>query len=437
MRFLTKNEHFLEVIKGSSFVLLAKVAATVFSMISGLIMARYYGAEVVGILAIINSALSISVIFGVMGSNVAILRLVPEYIERFSISHAYAVYKKVLLLVIFMSSIIGGILYLLAPWIALSIFDKKILISFFMIASPFVLVLAVNSLNSETLRALQNIKKYALMQLFSSVMIVVMLAITTYSFYYRYNPIYIMLGVNLLMMPLLFFMVGKSFAVLKKKKSKISTTEIISLSFPMFLTSVMHLVIGQTDLIMLGCMSTTRDVGIYSIALKLAMLTSFILVAVNSMVAPKFAQLYHSGQMDDLKIVAQNSAKLVFFATFPVVLVYSFLGTYVLKLFGNDFVEGVYVLIFLVLGQFINAAAGSVGYFLDMTGNQVLFQKIVMFGAGLNIFLNFILIPRYGINGAAFASMVSIGSWNIIAAVTIKMKYGFFISYFPRIRKAS
>lgn len=424
-------------IKGSSFVLLAKVAATVFSMISGLIMARYYGAEVVGILAIINSALSISVIFGVMGSNVAILRLVPEYIERFSISHAYAVYKKVLLLVIFMSSIIGGILYLLAPWIALSIFDKKILISFFMIASPFVLVLAVNSLNSETLRALQNIKKYALMQLFSSVMIVVMLAITTYSFYYRYNPIYIMLGVNLLMMPLLFFMVGKSFAVLKKKKSKISTTEIISLSFPMFLTSVMHLVIGQTDLIMLGCMSTTRDVGIYSIALKLAMLTSFILVAVNSMVAPKFAQLYHSGQMDDLKIVAQNSAKLVFFATFPVVLVYSFLGTYVLKLFGNDFVEGVYVLIFLVLGQFINAAAGSVGYFLDMTGNQVLFQKIVMFGAGLNIFLNFILIPRYGINGAAFASMVSIGSWNIIAAVTIKMKYGFFISYFPRIRKAS
>jgi len=425
------------VIKGSSFVLLAKVAATVFSMISGLIMARYYGAEVVGILAIINSALSISVIFGVMGSNVAILRLVPEYIERFSISHAYAVYKKVLLLVIFMSSIIGGILYLLAPWIALSIFDKKILISFFMIASPFVLVLAVNSLNSETLRALQNIKKYALMQLFSSVMIVVMLAITTYSFYYRYNPIYIMLGVNLLMMPLLFFMVGKSFAVLKKKKSKISTTEIISLSFPMFLTSVMHLVIGQTDLIMLGCMSTTRDVGIYSIALKLAMLTSFILVAVNSMVAPKFAQLYHSGQMDDLKIVAQNSAKLVFFATFPVVLVYSFLGTYVLKLFGNDFVEGVYVLIFLVLGQFINAAAGSVGYFLDMTGNQVLFQKIVMFGAGLNIFLNFILIPRYGINGAAFASMVSIGSWNIIAAVTIKMKYGFFISYFPRIRKAS
>jgi len=435
LSFFAKNKHFLEVLKGSSLVLLAKLAATGFSMISSLIIARYYGAEVVGILAIINSVLSISVIFGIMGSNVAILRLIPEYIEKFSIPHAYAVYKKVLLLVIFLSSIVGGILYFLAPWIALSIFKKKILISFLIISSPFVLVLAVNSLNGETLRALQNIKKYALVQLFSSVMTMILLVFLSFFFYYRYNPVYIMFGVNLLMIPLLFFMVRKSFVVLKKKKSEISTAKIISLSFPMFLTSVMHLVIGQTDLIMLGSMVATREVGIYSIALKLAMLTSFILVAVNSIVAPKFSQLYHSGQMDDLRIVAQNSAKLIFFATFPIILVFSFLGTYVLKFFGNDFVEGIYALIFLVLGQFINAASGSVGYFLDMTGNQKLSQKIVMFGAGLNIFLNFILIPRYGINGAAFASMVSIGTWNIIALITIKMKYGFFISYFPSFKR--
>jgi len=361
--------------------------------------------------------------------------LVPEYRKKVSSSEAYAIYRKILRLVAGLSCFCGIVLYLVSPWLAKSVFCKAGLGFFLALLAPFVLIMAINTLNVEALRALQNVKRYALAQFLSAVLTVTLLIVATVFFYHQYNPVYIMFGVPVLMLPILLLMVRRGFEVTKSAKACVSTSYILSLSFPMFLTSVMHLIMGKTDIIMLGAMAATRDVGIYSISLKLATLTSFILVAVNSMVAPKFAELYHSDRIDDLKTVAQESAKLIFFTTLPIILVYVMFGRYILTIFGPDFRNGALALLFLAIGQFINAAAGSVGYFLDMTGNQKLFQKIVMFGSGLNIVLNLVLIPRYGINGAAFASMISIAAWNVTAAYAIKIKYGFFISYLPWVRE--
>jgi len=425
------NKHVKEVIKGSAFTFLAKIAGTALGLIASLIIARYYGANVIGTVAIINSVLAIFTIFGLMGTNVAILRLVPEYIEKYSISEAFYIYKKVLLIVMGLSILGGLVLYFGASFIASKVFNNESLKLFLLISAPFILIRTISTLNSETLRGLQKIKLYALIQFLPSVITILFLILLTYFFYNKYNPVYIMFATNFIIFGILFYMLPKLFLIKDTRNSKISTSDIISLSFPMFLTSVMHLIIGQSDILMLGIMLNEHEVGIYSIVLKLATLTSFILVAVNSMAAPKFSQLYHSGKINELKIVTQSSAKLIFYTTLPIILIYIFAGFYILKIYGNEFTQGYYALIFLAIGQFVNAAAGSVGYFLDMTGGQKQFQYIVIIGAGLNIILNLILIPKYGINGAAIASMISIAFWNITAAVLIKRKYGFYISYFP------
>jgi len=425
------NKHVKEVIKGSAFTFLAKIAGTALGLIASLIIARYYGANVIGTVAIINSVLAIFTIFGLMGTNVAILRLVPEYIEKYSISEAFYIYKKVLLIVMGLSILGGLVLYFGASFIASKVFNNESLKLFLLISAPFILIRTISTLNSETLRGLQKIKLYALIQFLPSVITILFLIFLTYFFYDKYNPVYIMFATNFIIFGILFYMLPKLFLIKDTRNSKISTSDIISLSFPMFLTSVMHLIIGQSDILMLGIMLNEHEVGIYSIVLKLATLTSFILVAVNSMAAPKFSQLYHSGKINELKIVTQSSAKLIFYTTLPIILIYIFAGFYILKIYGNEFTQGYYALIFLAIGQFVNAAAGSVGYFLDMTGGQKQFQYIVIIGAGLNIILNLILIPKYGINGAAIASMISIAFWNITAAVLIKRKYGFYISYFP------
>ena len=70
-----------------------------------------------------------------------------------------------------------------------------------------------------------------------------------------------------------------------------------------------------------------------------------------------------------------------------------------------------------------------------MTGNQNIYASILFIGAVLNIVLNLILIPLYGINGAALASMSSLIIWNLSMVLVVKKKLGFYTFYIPFINK--
>ncbi len=85
----------------------------------------------------------------------------------------------------------------------------------------------------------------------------------------------------------------------------------------------------------------------------------------------------------------------------------------------------------LVVGYFTNAISGPVGTILNMTGHQMVFQKIVLSAAVVNIILNIILIPGFGINGSAIASSVSMCLWNIISVIYVKKKFNILTLYIP------
>jgi O-antigen/teichoic acid export membrane protein len=83
----------------------------------------------------------------------------------------------------------------------------------------------------------------------------------------------------------------------------------------------------------------------------------------------------------------------------------------------------------LIVGQFVNAISGSTGFFMDMMGHEKKFKNIVFMAAAINIALNFLLTPHYGINGEAISSMVSLSFWNIYALLFIQSKFGMSIGY--------
>ena len=65
----------------------------------------------------------------------------------------------------------------------------------------------------------------------------------------------------------------------------------------------------------------------------------------------------------------------------------------------------------------------------------MIFRNIIFFSAVINIILCLILIPNFGIKGAAFAGMISLIFWNICSLVYIKNKFGINIGYIPFCRK--
>ncbi len=188
-----------------------------------------------------------------------------------------------------------------------------------------------------------------------------------------------------------------------------------------------------TDTIMLGMFRTEKEVGIYNVALKLAALTSITLFAINTIAAPKFAEFWGRRDIKGLGRVAQQSTKLIFWTSFPILLSFWLFPSYILSVFGSEFKAGVIALMILTFGQFVNAISGSVGYILQMTEKQKIFQNIILIATVINIILNAILIPKFGINGAAFASMVSLVFWNLTSVFYIINKYKINTTCFPLI----
>jgi O-antigen/teichoic acid export membrane protein len=212
----------------------------------------------------------------------------------------------------------------------------------------------------------------------------------------------------------------------------------------MFAQSV-QFIMAWTDKLMLGSIDTpnvalglttnSSEVGIYHTAFKLSMFAAVALMSVNSIASPKFAEMFGKNDMDGLKKVVRQSTKMIFWTSIPIATIFFIFPEFFLGFFGEEFKIGVTAFIFLSCGRLISSFSGSVGNILQMTGNQNIYALILSFGAILNVVLNLILIPKYGINGAAIASMSSLIVWNLSMVLVVKKKFGFYTFYIPFIKR--
>lgn len=212
----------------------------------------------------------------------------------------------------------------------------------------------------------------------------------------------------------------------------IAIKELLSISLPMLMSATTTFIIGQTGVIMLTIFRSEDEVGYYVIAVKMASITALVIVAISTMAAPKFSELFYSGKNDELFHVARKSAKLAFLVSSPILAGLFIFGKPILKhVFGSEFAVAYPALLLLALGQFVNSATGLSTTFMNMTGKQNTYKKIVFVTMIINISLNLLLVPKIGVSGAALTSMLSISFLNIFTVIYIKIKHGHTIWYFP------
>jgi O-antigen/teichoic acid export membrane protein len=432
---LVSDEKFSEILAGSAWAMSARVLAKGLGMISSIIIARFYGAEVMGIVAVLYSFLTLASIITVLGTQTSILRLIPEHLVKYSPTSAFRVYRKTQFMVIGISLITGTLLFFGSGLIAGRAFSKPHLSFYFALASVFAVFQSQMILNTEAVRGLKLIKTFAFMQALPSLSNLLLLVPLTIMFLRRDNPVYTYL-VSLAVTGLLGWMVMEvAFKGKMRPEDEVLTmpaSSILSISLPMLMSRTMTFVIGQTGVIMLGMFRTEAEVGYYTIAVKLAMLTSFVLQAINSIIAPKFSELFHSGKMDELFYVAKKATKLVFWTSVPILLGLVLLGKPLLGyFFGWEFAAAYPALVLLVLGQFVNSISGSTAQFMNMTGNQNVFRNTILGAAIVNVSLNLLLIPKLGIIGAATAAMASITFLNITTLLYVKTKFAKTTGYLP------
>lgn len=210
----------------------------------------------------------------------------------------------------------------------------------------------------------------------------------------------------------------------------------LRVTLPLLFISGMGLLLRRTDILMLGALKGPDAAGIYNAATRISDLAAFGLAAINTIVAPLISELYHSRKREELqhmvKMAAYGSLLIYTLLATPIAL----LGPYMLNLFGNSFSAGYVPLLILIAGQLVNALSGSVGFVMTMTGHQNQAAVIFALSAIVNILLNIMLIPGYGLIGGAVATATTTIIWNVYMVVLVYKKININTTLF-KLRKAS
>lgn len=184
---------------------------------------------------------------------------------------------------------------------------------------------------------------------------------------------------------------------------------------PLSLFSGLNLLDSQVSILLLGFLATNEDVGLFRVAATGAALVSFGLSAVNMALAPQVARLYAAGEIEKLQQVITLSTRVVAVISFPVALIFIFAGENIITLiFGIQYAQAATALAILSVGQLVNASMGSVALVLNMTGHDSKTLVGVIVALVSNISCGLVLIPFYGLIGAAIGYTVSLIIWNIL-----------------------
>lgn len=213
----------------------------------------------------------------------------------------------------------------------------------------------------------------------------------------------------------------------KSVEPEFETREWISSAVPLGLVSGMHVINSRADIVLLGFMGPSEEVGFYQVAVKAAMLVTFALSALNMVIAPYISRLYSDEEFEQLQKLLTASARGVLWAALPVATVLIVFGDWILEfVFGVEYVAGHVPLIVLCVGKLINVGGGSVATLMNMTGNERDTAVGMTAAAGLNIVLNIVLIPYWGMTGAAVATVVTFLAWNVFLCYRAYEELGVF-----------
>jgi O-antigen/teichoic acid export membrane protein len=429
---IKKDEYFGNLITNGSISYLLTIIGIFFGYITTIYVTNLYGATVYGTLTLVITVVSIFSMIPKFGMDVALVRIIGGCCGKKK-EEIFLVFKVVFVFTLILSILFSILLLILSGVISEGIFNKPELNEYLKIASIMIVTTTIVTIVSASLQGLGRVKECIFIQSVLLQLIFLILLLFNVS-----DDIVLLYTYSSIISAILSLYYGiRKFSSLSggvvKKTVKAIFIKTITIAAPMLYAGSFALLMNWIDILMLGFYRSGAEVGVFSAAQKVAGVISISLVAISSVVAPKFAEFYSKNDMQNLKKVAKQSTTIAFFTSIPIFLTLIVFSNEIMNLFGDGFIIGSTVLIIISTAQFINAICGPVGYLMQMSNNQTTFKNIILLASIVNIFLNYILIPVYGINGAATSTLITMLIWNVTALLFLRKKMGFWMVYMPKI----
>jgi len=421
-------------IKGAAGSFVLQVGFAVLAFLNAIILARVLGAQGYGAFANAMAWIGILTIPATFGFDILLVRDVAIY---------HAQYEWALLngLLRFSNSfvlLLSVLLALVAAGITGTIFSSSIQATLRLtlwFAMPLIPLFALSSLSQSTLRGLEFVFRAQLPDkiIRPGFLMVGIVVIQMYWPEHLNAPVAMAVNVGAGILALgaciLWLKRLLPFEV-KRVKAEYEPGPWLKSAFPMLISNGMQIILGQTDIVMLGMMCGAEDVGLYAVAQRVAILLLYVTMASNMILAPVMSRLYADKEKARLQRILTRAIRISFFSILPFALFFIFLGNIVLTVFGDSFVNAHSALAILSFGRLVDVfvGGGTGAIMLIAAGEERIVAHIFVYIVCINVILNFLLIPPYGIFGAALASVISLVVSKIMLVVNSAKKTGIYVT---------
>ncbi|MEK6844006.1 MAG: flippase [Nanoarchaeota archaeon] len=418
----------LKLIAKSSFIVfIGLFFSKILSYIYRIIIAREFGPEAYGLfsLAIMLSGwVGVIAAFGLSDGLLRYISVLRGSKENNKINYLF----RRSFFFLFFTGLIGGVLlFISSSFIANNIFrepELKLFLQLFSIAMPFdIAVVAFMS----PLRAYEKIGWRS----FISNILVNVLNL-------GFILLFIASGLGIVSIPLsytvgIFFVFLTAVFVLKKQvpeifkksdyKGKNLFRNVLSYSWPLIFAEIIWRIFKWTDSFFIGYFETVADVGFYNAAFPIALLLTFSSDLFMQMFVPLINKEYSKNNIEVVKNLSQQVGKWLFFTNLPIlILLFLFPEGFLNILFGKEFIVAADSLRILTIGVLFLSFGGVSTRLLGMLGKSKKILFDVTATAIINLILNILLIPKYGITGAAVATSFSFIVLSLILIIQVYME---------------
>lgn len=412
--------------KQSSIVFVGLLSFQFVAFFSSILLARILGPDLLGRYHLGLIIIQILSIVSIMGFDRSFVRFIPVF-NLDDKGKTKKLLKNNISVALLLSTGLGVLLFFFSPFLAAKLFHSSDMGQVLRIFSFFLPIATVFNLGLASLRGFKRADLRSYVENFVVPITFVILLIAVLLAHGKVSEVIIVRIISQLMGVgcIIYFLLRNFSAVFESQERPFELRGYLSYSFPFLIISLLYFAMTKINILMLGYFLKADQVGIYAVLVNIAGVSVFGLQAVNTIFAPHISELYENSDFENLERLLKILTKWIFYFSLFIFALILIFKIELLKIYGTSFTAGSRALVVLALGQLVNGFAGSTGAILLMTGRQkweVLNSICVLF---LNIVINLILIPRFGIEGAAIASALSLSTINVLKLLETYKEFKF------------
>lgn len=400
----------------------ARVSYGLLLLAASIIIARLYGPYGLGVYALLLTLTNLGGILGVFGMNTVLIERLPQLRMRSDAATAVPRYMRSVLGFVTLTGVAATAVSALVAWAVVPDLIWASVTVLFISWSTLFLSFLVSGHRQVLAASLESVMRPAVYAL----LLVVLGSVVAAGFRPTVN---IALVVSL---GLLSVVAGQFYLAAALRDTGEGTSAGTSVSYAHRVHGAVYMVIAlmtaaaqQLDRFVLELLATTEEVGIYSSAQNVMNIVTYAMLALMSLLLPAIAE-WQAGGLDEGSFVRRCRlvSRALTVLALGVVVVCLVAGDLVLGIFGEDFVDGRWALVVLAGGQVLGAAIGVASTVLSIGEHRMTALWIIVGTVVVNIVLCFLLIPLWGITGAAAANALSQVSNRLAGHVILKRRRG-------------